>query len=73
MTDNRQPTDGLSQREREVLVLIASGNSSRQIAEHLGTKFKTVVVHRHNLHTKLKLHNVADLTRAATRMGLIDP
>jgi NarL family two-component system response regulator LiaR len=73
MTDNRQPTDGLSPREREVLVLIASGKSSRQIAEHLGIAFKTVGVHRHNLHAKLKVHKAVDLTRVAIRMGLIDP
>ena len=56
-----------------MLVLIASGKSSRQIAEELGIAFKTAVVHRHNLHTKLKVHKATDLTRAAIRMGLIDP
>jgi len=56
VTNKQQPTDGLSQREREVLILIGSGKSSREIAGHLGIAFKTVVVHRHNLHAKLKVH-----------------
>ena len=73
MINKPQNGDVLSQREREVLVLIASGKSSRQIAEELGIAFKTAVVHRHNLHTKLKVHKATDLTREAIRMGLIDP
>ena len=70
MTENNQ---GLSGREREVLILIASGKTSRQIAPLLGIAFKTVVVHRQHLQKKLDLHRVADLTRAAIRMGLIEP
>jgi DNA-binding NarL/FixJ family response regulator len=71
VTQKHQPSNGLSAREREVLVLVASGKSSRQIAEQLGIAFKTVIVHRHNLHTKLKLHKAVDLARVAIRMGLI--
>ena len=73
VTDKPKNGNGLSQREREVLVLIASGKSTRQIAEQLGIAFKTAVVHRHNLHTKLKVHKAVELTRAAIRMGLIEP
>ena len=62
----------LSPRERQVLTLIASGSSSRQIADMLGIAFKTVVVHRYHIHTKLKAHNAAGLTRAAMAMGLIE-
>lgn len=63
----------LSEREREVLILIASGKTSREIAALLGIAFKTAVVHRQHLQKKLDLHRVADLTRAAIRMGLIEP
>ena len=71
---DRDITDaGLTERERQVLVLIASGNSSRQIADLLGIAFKTVVVHRQRLYSKLKVHKAVDLTRAAIRMGLIQP
>ena len=73
MTDNPESVNSISRREREVLVLIASGKSSREIAEHLGIAFRTVVTHRQNLQKNLQLHKVADLTRAAIRMGLIEP
>jgi DNA-binding NarL/FixJ family response regulator len=62
----------LTRREREVLKLIASGKSSKEIAEHLGIAFRTVVCHRYRLQTKLNSHKAADLTRAAMRMGLIE-
>jgi DNA-binding NarL/FixJ family response regulator len=72
---NAQSADGqrLTPREREVLALIASGQSSKQIAFTLGIGFKTVVCHRYRVQTKLKARNTADLTRAAIRMGLIEP
>ena len=62
----------LTVRERQVLALIASGKSSKQIAARLGIAFKTVVVHRYHLQTKLNAHNTADLMRVAIRMGLIE-
>lgn len=73
MTDKPQNSDGVSAREREVLILIASGKSSKQIAEQLGIAFKTVIVHRQNLHKKLNVHNAVSLTRTAIRMGIVDP
>ena len=63
----------LSERERQILVLIASGNSSRQIADLLGIALNTVAVHRRHIRIKLKIHKAANLTRAAIRMGLIQP
>ena len=65
-------TDSLTAREREVLALVASGKSSKEIGESLGIAFKTVVCHRYRAQTKLKAHNTADMTRAALRMGLIE-
>lgn len=59
-------------REREVLKLIASGKSSKEIAAHLGIAFRTVVCHRYRIQTKLNAHNTADLTRVALRMGLVE-
>lgn len=73
MTTDSHPPGSLSEREREVLVLIASGKSSREIASQLGIAFKTVTTHRYKIQQKLHLHKVADLTRAAIRMGLIEP
>lgn len=63
----------LTPREMEVLALIASGKSSKQIAVQLGIAFRTVVCHRFRLQKELQAHTAADLTRAAIRMGLVEP
>ena len=61
----------LTDREREVLQLIAEGHSSREIAERLTISEKTVRTHRANLMDKLDLHNAAALTKYAIRKGLV--
>ncbi len=61
----------LTEREREVLQLIAEGHSTRKIAEMLFISVKTVEAHRSHIMEKLDLHNVADLTRYAIRTGII--
>jgi DNA-binding NarL/FixJ family response regulator len=74
------PTDGvhsslsqLTHREREVLQLIAEGNSSKEVATLMGVSLKTVESHRSSLMTKLGIHKVASLVRFAIREGLIEP
>lgn len=62
----------LTQREIQVLKLIASGQSGREIGEVLGIAPKTVTVHRQNIYSKLQVHKTADLVRIALRMGLIE-
>jgi DNA-binding NarL/FixJ family response regulator len=62
----------LSQREREVLTLIAQGSTSKEIATKLGVSFGTVDTHRTNLMRKLKIRNVAGLVVYAFRAGLIE-
>ena len=64
--------DSLTPREREVFTHIASGKTSREVAELLGIAFKTVVVHRHRIYTKLGIHKASDLTLAALRLGVIE-
>ena len=64
--------DRLTPRERQVLTLIASGKSSKQIAAELGMAFRTAVCHRYRLYRKLRVHTSVELTRAALRMGLVD-
>lgn len=71
--DDAEGGHDLTPREREVLTLVASGKSSRKIAEELGIAFKTVTTHRYRLQTKLNAHHTADLTRIAIRMGLAQP
>ncbi len=60
----------LSNREREVLQLIAEGQSTKEIAFDLGVSVKTVETHRQQVMRKLNLYNVAELTRYAIREGI---
>lgn len=64
--------DPLSDREREVLKLIAEGHSGQQIAATLVISEKTVDRHRSNLLEKLALRDRVDLTRYAIRVGLVE-
>ena len=61
----------LTNRETEVLKLIAEGYRNRQIADLLGISVKTVERHRANLMKKLDLHSGASLTAFALENGLI--
>jgi len=63
----------LTEREREVLKLVAEGRSSREIAAALYVTTKTIVWHRQSIMTKLHLRSVAELTKYAVRMGLTSP
>jgi DNA-binding NarL/FixJ family response regulator len=62
----------LTEREREVLVGIAEGLSSKEIAERLYLSPRTVDTHRTNIMRKLDVHKVAGLIRFALRHGLVD-
>ena len=62
----------LTDREREVLQLIAEGLSSKEIAAMLGVSLKTVDSHRSNLMEKLDIHKVSGLVRFAIRSGLVE-
>lgn len=62
--------DKLTAREREVLQLIAEGNSSKEIAGTLHLSVKTIETHRSRLMRKLDLHSVAALTKLAVREGI---
>ena len=62
----------LSQREREVLKLIAEGYKNKEIAGDLCISLKTVEKHRANLMKKLDLHNAAALTVYAVEKGLVN-
>ncbi len=65
-------SNGLTQREREILQLIAEGNTNKQIAEILCISIKTVQAHRGNLMSKLDLHDRSDLIKYAIRKKIID-
>ena len=60
----------LTDREREVLQLLAEGKSTKQIALKLHISVKTVETHRRQIMDKLDIHTVAELTKYAIRKGL---
>ena len=66
------PLDLLSDRQREVLKLIADGHSTREIAAKLSVSVKTVETHRSQLMDRLGIHDVAGLVKLAIRHGLAD-
>jgi len=68
----RSAWDTLTQREREILKLVAEGHKNKDIADLLCISIKTVEKHRANLMDKLGLHNVAALTALAAEKGLIN-
>ena len=67
------PFDPLSQREREVLQLVAEGSSTKEIATVLGISVKTAESHRARVMEKLDIHETANLARYAIRRGLVQP
>ena len=64
--------DALTAREQEVMVLLAEGLSSPQVAEKLFISPKTVENHRANIMRKLGIHSTIELVRQAAKLGLID-
>ncbi|MGD8786659.1 MAG: response regulator transcription factor [Phycisphaerales bacterium] len=61
----------LSDREKEVLQLIAEGRVSKEIANRLHVSINTIIRHRQKIMDKLELHCIAELTRYAIREGYI--
>lgn len=61
----------LTKREREILRLIADGQTSQQIADTFSIAKKTVLGHRERIYRKLNLHNHSDLVQYAIRKGLV--
>lgn len=71
--DDRHLLEHLSSREREILQLLAEGNSRRRIAQLLCISAKTVDRHRDNLKEKLKLKHEEELKELAKTLGLSGP
>jgi DNA-binding NarL/FixJ family response regulator len=67
----RQPDDGLTPRQREILRLIAKGMGTKEIAYQLDLSVKTIETHRAMVMDRLGIRDVAGLTRYAIRAGLI--
>ena len=70
-TKNEQIAPTLTPREREVIQLVAEGESSKQGAARLGISPKTAETHRNNVMQKLNLHSMVELVLFAVRNGMI--
>lgn len=71
-TQAEEGDDILTEREKEVLKLVAQGHSSPEIAALLNLSKKTVMSHRANIMTKLNIHNRSNLIKYALSHGLIE-
>jgi len=67
----KEPFGQLTTREREVLVLIAKGQSNKEIASQLGIGVRTIETHRERIMRRLDIHSVAGLTKFAIANGLV--
>ena len=67
----RSPLEILTSRQREVLCMVAEGNSTKQVAARLGLSVKTVEAHRGAIMERLDIHDLAGLVRYAIRAGLV--
>ncbi len=67
----REPFAELTTREREVLILIAQGQSNKEIANHLGIGVRTIETHRERIMRRLDIHSIAGLTKFAIANGLV--
>ncbi len=63
-------SDVLTNREREVLQLLAEGHSTKAVALRLQVSAKTIETHRQRIMTKLDLHSIAELTKYAVHSGI---
>lgn len=69
--EESQSYDGLTEREQEVLKMIAEGRTNKEIADMLSLSIRTIQAHRANLMGKLHMHDRTELVRYAIRKGLI--
>ena len=72
-SDGMEPFSILTSRQREILQLIAEGDTTKEIAQKLGVSVKTVETHRTQLMQRLDIHDLAGLVRYAIRLGITIP
>ncbi|SIS53888.1 response regulator transcription factor [Neptunomonas antarctica] len=68
---SRSSYDSLSKREKEVMALVVSGKSNREIAEDLGISPKTVEVHRARVMSKMRAGSLPDLVQQSNRLNAV--
>src|SRR5579872_4697764 len=69
--EGRDPQELLTEREREILQLVAEGRTNQEIADQLTLSIKTIQTHRAHIMEKLDAHDRTDLVKHAIRMGMI--
>jgi len=72
-TSDNEPLAPLTEREREVLRMVGTGHTTREIALRLGISAKTVENHKHRIFSKLGVHNQAHAVSIAMRAGILTP
>jgi DNA-binding NarL/FixJ family response regulator len=70
-TDLEDPYEKLSDREKQVLKLVAEGHTHKEAADMLGISVKTVIAHQTNISEKLDIHTRAGLVKFAIQKGII--
>lgn len=73
LANTEVPYDPLTDRERQVLQLIAEGKTTKECAVILGVSVKTAESHRSSLMSKLDVHSTAEVVRYAIRRGMVAP
>jgi len=71
--EDQSRLDGLTDREREIVRLIAQGRTAPEIASELGLSPHTIASHRERIMAKLDLHSKAAIVRYAVSRGLVEP
>jgi DNA-binding NarL/FixJ family response regulator len=71
--DRQERACVMTQRESEIITLLAMGFSSKEVAVKLNIGTRTVETHRLNIYRKLQLRTIADLVRYAIRTGIVSP
>jgi DNA-binding NarL/FixJ family response regulator len=72
VTRDQTEAGDITPREKEVLELVAKGQSTKQIADVLGISIRTVETHRVNMLKKMKVNNTAELIRKSIDLKLLD-
>lgn len=72
MDTDKTPIERLTRRQREILQLLAEGNTVKEIAWSLSLSVKTIETHRSQLMDRLDIHDIPGLVRYAMRMGIIE-
>ena len=67
----QDPVRKLTRRQREVLQLLAEGNSAKQVGDILNISARTVEFHKYNIMEELGIHNSAELVQYAIKLGIV--